>query len=328
MTSPFRPKWVTTLMAMLLLVAACGDDDGGGDGELDHIALQMSFSPTVAWVPYLYGIENGIFEEHGIEVEMISSTGGTFAIQQLNENNVQFAQVDMIGWLADQAANDPPTTAVMTLYRRPRVGVLTTIEAYSLDDLVGHSIAHNPFDQFRFILPVILELQGLAPDAVGLAPIQLTNSMLVDGQVEAVMVYRGGTLTANLAEAQRAGIPVYHLEFADFGYQNYEHTIAVRDEVIEGNPDLVRRFLAAVEESISGALGASDDEIVDLLATQIPDIDRDVQAAAWNDVKSIWEADLEFDVDTVAVLLGYVTDGLGIEHEIQPEDVFTNDLRD
>jgi NitT/TauT family transport system substrate-binding protein len=320
-------RWAALLLAMAMLVAACGDDDGADGEELDHISLQMSFSPTVNWVPYLYGIENGIFEEHGIELELISSTGGTFALQQLNENHVQFAQADMIGWLADQAANDPPTTAVMPLQQRPRVGVLTTVEADSLEDLVGYSIAHNPFDQFRFILPVILELQGLERDAIGLEPIQLTNSLLVDGQVDAVMVYRGGTLTANLLEAQRAGIPVYHLEFADFGYVNYEHVVVVRDEVIAGNPDLVRRFLAALEESISGTIEAPDDEIVDLLATQIPAIDREVQTAAWQDVKAIWDPSLEFDPDVVAILLGYVRDGTGIEHDIQPEDVFTNDLR-
>lgn len=320
------PRLAALVLALVVLAPACGGDDDG-DQTLDQIALQMSFSPTVNWVPYLYGIEFGIFEKHGIELEMISSTGGTFALQQLNDNHVQFAQADMIGWLADQAANDPPTTAIMAIQNRPRVGILTTVPADSLEDLVGYSVAHNPFDQFRFILPVIVELQGLPRDAIGLLPIQLTPGLLVDGQVDAVMVYTGGTLTAGLLEADRAGVTVYHFELADMGLVNYEHIVVARDDVIESNPDLVRRFLAALEESVIGAEQAEDEVIVDLLATQIPDIDREVQTLAWQAMGDRWRSDLRFEADVVEILLGYVRDGIGIEHDIQPEDVYTNDLR-
>ncbi|HSM01434.1 MAG TPA: ABC transporter substrate-binding protein [Acidimicrobiia bacterium] len=314
------------LLAFVLLAAACGDDDGADGGELDHISLQMKFSPTVGWAPYLYGIDAGIFEEHGIDLELLSAPGDTVAHQQIAENNVQFAQSDMTSYLNFKATENPPTTAVMVVNRVPRVGILTTLPADSLDDLVGETVAHNPWDLFQFVLPILLDLEGLPTDAVGLEPVVLTNTMLFEGQIDAVMAYIGGTLRAGLIEAEDRGIPVSFLAASDFGFVGYDDVIIVRDEVIRDNPDLVRRFVAALAESVEEARQADDELIVDLLAEQIPAIDRETQMLAWQDVKNLFGGDWRFEIDDVAAMLGYVRDGLGVETDLQPENTFTHDF--
>jgi NitT/TauT family transport system substrate-binding protein len=64
------------LLVVVLSFAACGDDDGGG-GEGDGPA-QVSVQDT-AGVPSAflgYGIEQGFFEERGLDVRLTPSQGG------------------------------------------------------------------------------------------------------------------------------------------------------------------------------------------------------------------------------------------------------------
>jgi NitT/TauT family transport system substrate-binding protein len=325
-----KRRWVGKLRILVavgaLLVAACGDETGGDVEELDHIELQMKFSPTVMWGHYLYGIEEGIFERHGIDLELVPSTGSTFVMAQLNENRVQFANADMIGYLADRASTDSPTTAVMVVTDSPIFRILTTVPADSLDDLVGLKVAHNPFDVFRHVLPIVLELNGLARDAVQLEPVQLSSALLIEGAVDAMMVYVGSTLAIARAAAEAAGVTLYELDLADYGLVNYDHVILVRNEMLEDDPDLVRRMLSAIQESIEGAKAADDDLILDLLAPWMPGMNREVERIGWQEQKVYFGRTWTFDPAVVETVLGYIRDGLGIDHDLEAEDTFTNDF--
>jgi NitT/TauT family transport system substrate-binding protein len=308
-----------------LLVGGCGDGASDGDAELDRIEFQMVFSPAVMWGHYLYGIEEGIFERHGIDLELVSSTGTTMVMTQLNENRVQFAIADLIGYLADRATTDSPTTAVMVTTDSPLVRILTTVPADSLDDLVGLKVAHNPFDVFRHVLPIVLELQGLGRDAVGLEPVQLSSALLIEGAVDAMMVYVGSTLAIARAEAEAAGVTLYELDLVDYGLVS-QQVLLVRNEMLEDDPDLVRRLLAAIQESIEGAIAADDDLILDLLAPYIPGMNREVERVGWQEQKVYFGRSWTFDPAVVDTVLGYVRDGLGIDHDLRAEDTFTNDF--
>jgi NitT/TauT family transport system substrate-binding protein len=313
------------VVAFALFVGACGAGDGGSNG-LDRIELQMKFSPSPFWGLYLYGIDEGIFERHGIELELLTSTGTSFVMTQLNEGAVQFANADMIGYLADKAATGSPTTAVMVVADDPIFRILTTFPAETLEDLVGHDVGHGPFDVFRHILPIVLELQGLPRDAVGLTPVERSAVLLLEGHLDAMMVYVGAQRTSVVVEAAEAGVTLWELDLADFGLVNYDQVIVVRNEVLEQDPDLVRRFLAALQESIDGAKAEDPERILDLLEPYIPAMNRGVQRPAMEDQFAYFGRSWTFDPDTVRTLLGYIRDGLGVDHDLEPEDTFTNEF--
>ena len=324
-----KRRWVGKLRILLavgaLLVAGCGDGTSGDD-ELDRIEYQMAWTPTVLWGHLVYGIDQGIFERHGIELELIPGTGTSMVMAQLNEDRVQFASADLIGYLADRATTGSPTTAAMVLVDGPIFKILTTIPADSLDDLVGYDVAHSPFDLFRHVLPIVLESQGLARDAVGLQPVQLSSALLIEGAVDAMMLFVGSGLAGARVEAEAAGVTLYELDLADFGLVNYTDLVLVRNEVLEENPDLVRRLLSAIQESIEGAKAADDDLILDLLEPHIPGMDREIERIAWQEQKAFFGLSWGFDPEVVDTVLGYVSDGLDIDHDLEAEDIFTNDF--
>ena len=324
-----RTKSITgfLLIASLALAACAGESQSTTTEpvELTPVALQMHFLPEPAWGITLYGIEHGIFAEHGIVLDLIPGQGSQFAMQQLNENQVQFAQASLIAYLTSRAADASDTTAVFTPINHPQAGILTTTEADSLEDLAGTTVGMIPFSVSQLLLPLVLTENGLDPDSVTIESVTYSPALLFEGTVDGLEVYKGGNVATLQAAAEQAGVVVYHLDLHDFGLEGYAHSLIVRNDLIESDPDLVGRMVAAMKESLEGALGATPEEIADLVTAAAPEISRENVIAEWADYRELINESGLIDSEVVATNLGYVNNALGIPHDLQPEDVFTNE---
>jgi NitT/TauT family transport system substrate-binding protein len=87
-----------------LLLAACsaggddsgdGGDAGGGGGELTPVKLQLQWLPQGQFAGYFAAVENGYFEEEGLEVEIIPSGGDIVPQDALANGDVDYA----IAWV-------------------------------------------------------------------------------------------------------------------------------------------------------------------------------------------------------------------------------------
>jgi NitT/TauT family transport system substrate-binding protein len=325
------------VLTVALVVSACGSDttDSTSDttsdvsvpAELTPVKLQMHFLPQIDWGAYLYGIENGIFEEHGIDLEMIPGQGSAFTMQQLNEDQAEFGSANILAYLADRAATDSETTGVYVVTGHPQVGMLTTVPgADSLDDLVGHTLGLIPFSAWRSVLPVVLQENGLEPDSVQVELVTYSIALLLEGQVDALEVYQGSNLASATAAAEEGGAEVSFLDMADFGFVGYSQTIVARNDVIESDPELVSRMLAAIRESYDEAFAQDDQAIIDMVVGLYPELASDYAVEDWAQYKTLVSETGLYDTEVVATSLGYVADGMGVPHELQAEDVFTNEF--
>ncbi len=90
------------LSAALLLAACSGgggtaptsDDDEGG-GELTQVKLQLQWLPQAQFAGYFAAVDQGYFEEEGLEVEIIPSGGDIVPQDALANGDVDFA----IAWV-------------------------------------------------------------------------------------------------------------------------------------------------------------------------------------------------------------------------------------
>lgn len=87
-----------------LLLAACsaggddggdGGDAGGGGGDLTPVKLQLQWLPQGQFAGYFAAVENGYFEEEGLEVEIIPSGGDIVPQDALANGDVDYA----IAWV-------------------------------------------------------------------------------------------------------------------------------------------------------------------------------------------------------------------------------------
>ena len=333
-----RTRTITgLLLVMSLAMAACGNNagesttTGGADttetAELTPVSLQMQFLPETGWGWHLYGIEHGIYESHGIELDLIPGQGSSFTMQQLNEDQVQFGQASLVSYLASRAEADSETTAVFTPIDHPQAGLMSTVPSDSLDDLDGTTVGMIPFTVLRALLPIVLVENGLEPDSIQIETMQATNmAILLEGTVDSIEGFLGGNVASNTAVAEEAGVEVYHLDLHDFGLEGYAHPLIVRNDVIENDPDLVRRFVAAMKESVNAALEAPPEEIAALVHAYAPEVSEEVVLLDWPDYRELINESGLIEEEVVDTNLGYVTDGLGIPHELEAADMYTNEF--
>ena len=90
------------LSAALILTACSGggdtgstDDDDAATGELTQVKLQLQWLPQAQFAGYFAAVDQGFFEEEGLEVEIIPSGGDIVPQDALANGDVDFA----IAWV-------------------------------------------------------------------------------------------------------------------------------------------------------------------------------------------------------------------------------------
>jgi NitT/TauT family transport system substrate-binding protein len=77
------------------MLAACSDDDDGGNGDLTEVKLQLQWLPQAQFAGYYAAVEQGYFEEEGLDVEIIPSGGDIVPQDALANGDVDYA----IAWV-------------------------------------------------------------------------------------------------------------------------------------------------------------------------------------------------------------------------------------
>lgn len=100
MKNRMRRALVTGIVTIAVapMLAACGggdDDGGGGDGDLTEVKLQLQWLPQAQFAGYYAAVEQGFFEEEGLEVEIIPSGGDIVPQDALAAGDVDYA----IAWV-------------------------------------------------------------------------------------------------------------------------------------------------------------------------------------------------------------------------------------
>ena len=189
------------LLAMALIAAACGDDDGdgaggsSGDGGSEELTpIKVGILPLSGLAPLWYGIDQGYFEEEGLEVTTEIGGGGSeltpavlnddyqFAIgeymstMQARENNVG---IQIVSNLTNGAST--PDAHINGLLVKADSGI------DSVEDLAGKTIAVNGLNGIEDVaIKAILDDNGIDPTAVEFVEVPFPDMIAAveSGQVD------------------------------------------------------------------------------------------------------------------------------------------------
>lgn len=306
-----RSAVISGAAAVALLLGACssgGTSDGGGEasqpGEMTPITVGAVF--TTATVPLWVGVEQGIFEEHGLDVTITQSPNFAASAPALLNGQYQFAN----------AATGPAITAieqgvplqmiagVSAQKDDPEVGddMVAVQEGSGITrprDLEGKTVATNAVGSGPYVGVMANYLaDGGAPNGINWVVVSLNEQVpaLEDGQIDAAVlsepfaaIGREAGLDLAFNAYQVPGLDVFTGGFPDAILLATKDYIAANEDVVnrmyeamieanefaEQNPDVVRQLLIEKVE-----LDPAAAEIVNLPAF-IGELDTDgVQAMA------------------------------------------------
>jgi NitT/TauT family transport system substrate-binding protein len=319
-------------LVLLVAMAACGDDDddagGGGDtgdaapgGELTSI--EIGVVPVVDVAPLYLGIEQGFFEEEGLDVEPVVAQGGAAIIPAVVTGEQQIGFSNIVSLLIAQTENVPVQVISQGVQATDdpdndtaAVAVARDSEITELSDLEGRTIAVNTLRNISpLTITAALDAEGVDTSSVEFVEVPLPDMV---GQLEAGDIDAAGLVEPFVTIGESVGA---RLLVHDRVATEPEMTIATyfaSSQFLESDPDVVEGFVAAMNRSLTYAT-ENPDEARQAIA-EYTEIEPDVLEEV---VLPLWQEDLNLES------IGHTADLMvdqGITEDRPDVDALTADL--
>jgi NitT/TauT family transport system substrate-binding protein len=297
---------LAALLALVVFTAACGGDDDGAEGTTETTEsaggndngeltpITVGILPIAALAPLWYGIEQGYFEDEGLDVSTeIGSSGAQLAPAVLN-GDYQFAVGEYLS-IMQARENDVGIQVVANLTNGAdaadqAINALLVKADSGIDgveDLAGKTIAVNGLGGIEEIaVRAILEDRGVDPSGVEFTEIAFPD---MNAAVEAGEADVAAQLEPFITLGEQAGL----VNLLDPFYESIPGMplglFFGSEEWLAENPDLAEAFVRALDRSIQASSDTeamketivanteTDAELVDQIALDhwVADIDRD-----------------------------------------------------
>jgi NitT/TauT family transport system substrate-binding protein len=295
-----------------MLAAACGDDDGGeddaavdaDDGTEELTPITVGILPIADLAPLYHGIEEGYFEDEGLEVTTEVGQGGAALVPSVASGEYQLAfgnyvslmlarqngvEVQIVGNVVSGAdTEDRGTNALL-------VAADSGIE--SVDDLAGRTFAVTTLNNVAEV-NIRTMLREADVDDSGIELVELPfpemNAAVESGQVdvawqaEPFVTLGEGAGLVNVGDPMYATTPSMPLA-GMFASQAW----------IDDNPDLVEAFDRAMRRSLEAG---SDDEAmraaIEANTQTPPEVIPDLALANWQPDLDVDKLELVGDLAT------------------------------
>lgn len=237
----------TTILLSLGLSACSGAKQPAEPGT-----LKMAVLPILDTLPMYVAQQEGLFDKHGVKVEFVP-------VQSAAERD----QVIIAGQ-ADGMINDPISVQLYNK-EKPQVQIVRFAETatsersmfrllaagssdlQNVEDLKNVEIGISEGTVIQYMTERLLEAQGFTPqDIKTIAVPKMSDRMalLGNGELKAAMLPEP---LSSLAVQNGARPILDDTTKPEISYTTY----AFRKPVIDQNPDVIRAFLAAIEEAIT-----------------------------------------------------------------------------
>ncbi|AOS63418.1 ABC transporter substrate-binding protein [Actinoalloteichus hymeniacidonis] len=252
---------------VMALAAGCGGTGGetttNADGvELDVVTLTLNWYPYGEHAPFYHGLEQGVFEEHGIDLRIQAGQGSQKTVQATTSGQTDFGWADTPAVLAGVAQGLDVTSVGVFLQTTPSSAqFFSDKEIESPDDLRGMTIASTAGDALSATFPAFLEINGIEADEVELQNTDPAGKMaaVISGQTDALLGFatdQGPTMQ------ESADRDVSYLRFADHGLNFFSNGLITASDNLTEREDLVRRMVTASSQAWAQAAEADPAEVV------------------------------------------------------------------
>lgn len=255
-------RWAAVLSAAVFTLAACGgggDEPGGGspgaDGELRSVTVGMlPILPTAA----LYaGIDQGFFEEQGLELEIQTGQGGAALLPAVVSGEMEFATSNPVSLLQaleqglDVRAIAHWTSTNIEGEDASAVVALGDSGIETAADLAGKSVAVNTLSGMGGLtIREAVRQDGGDPDAVEFVELGFPDmpAALEQGNIDAawvpepfitIVLDSGGQVVTYPGQESVPGHPT--------------QMFFTSAQLVESNPELVEAMTAAVNATLEYA---------------------------------------------------------------------------
>jgi NitT/TauT family transport system substrate-binding protein len=219
----------------------------------DAVKLSLEFRIYGGNAPTFYAAESGIYRDLRLDVTSDGSAGSGESITRVATGTHQFGLADASA-VAEFAGRNPEAAPkmVMTIFDVFPAVIMSWKKkpVNSLKDLAGIKLGTGTADAGSKILPALLALNHIDPNSFtrSTVDVKLRETMLMKGDVDANIAF-DYTALFNLLDNGVKLEDINLLYFKSFGFNFPGNSLITSREMIEKNPDLVKRMALATARS-------------------------------------------------------------------------------
>ncbi|MFH5824323.1 ABC transporter substrate-binding protein [Georgenia sp. AZ-5] len=265
-----RTKTCVLSAGLLLAVAACstpgnggtadGQDDGGeapGGGGGGTTEITVGVLPIVPTAALQLGIEQGFFEERGLDVTLETGQGGAALVPAVVAGELQFATSNPLSIMVGQSTGLPVEVVSGYAHAKPEGDDITGVFAMpdsgiaSPADLAGRTVGVNTLGgQGDVTIREVVRQAGGDPDSIQFVELPFPDmpAALSGGRIDAAWVPEP---FQTVVQDNGAQLVTWNYQEAAPGLQTL--VMVTSSQYAQQEPDVVEDFVAAVEESTTYA---------------------------------------------------------------------------
>jgi NitT/TauT family transport system substrate-binding protein len=316
---------VFTVLAVMTVVS------GGQAADLTKVDFQLNWKISGAHAAYFVAVKKGWFQEEGLDVNIILGQGSGYTVKVLDAGKAhigiadapvpikgiaQGAQIKIVGIIFDKHPN--------SMFFWKDSGIKKP------QDIVGKTVAVPAADGHKVMWPAFAKQIGVAPDSVRFINIEPAAKVVSLATQKADVVfelYTGKPFMEKAIPADRLG----NFLWSDYGFNAYAHSLVVRNDVIESNPEMVRKFLNAAYRGWDFTV-QNPEEAIAILSEYHP-INQTDFVANLKLMLEFFKTDRYrqhgigyIDPAKMADTINIVDKYLGVKVNFKPEDAYTSEF--
>ena len=311
--------YVFLLFCMLLTIVVgligCGDSS---KENLTTVKLN-EVAHSIFYAPLYVAIEEGYFEEEGIDLELVTGFGADKTMTALlsGEANIGFMGPETTVYTANEGANDKVVNFAQLTQRAGNFVVAREdMPDFSWNDLKGKTVLGGRAGGMpEMVFEYVLKENGIDPST------DLTIDQSIDfGSTAAAFSGGSGDFSvefepgATNLEKEGAGFVVASVG-VDSGYVPYT-AFSAKESYIQKHPELIQSFTNALQKGMNYVNHHSSEDIADVISPQFKDTDKNTISTIVERYKSqdTWKNNLVFSEESYNLLLdileeaGVITD--------------------
>jgi NitT/TauT family transport system substrate-binding protein len=261
------------LLASLLLLAACSSGGSAPGTGAEAVRLQLNWFPEPEFGGMYAARERGIFEKHGVAIELLEGGADVPAAQLVASGRVELAVVAADQLLTLRAAGGPARAIFACFQKAPRVVIVKNEAGWDrLSQLWRSNATIMAAEGLAFVQYLNAKHGG---EDLTFVPYSGSTTPFVLGAVTAVQ----GFATAEPIQLKLDGVPVKTFLVADEGFDPYDVVVVANEGWLSREPETAAAVVRALREGWRSYL---DDPgpINELMASLNKDLSKTVMDAS------------------------------------------------
>lgn len=245
-------RWLVGLVAVLICALAVGGSAGASERGVVKVRFQSNWiaKEEHAW---LYGgYKAGIFQKHGIDLQIQQGRGSVLALQVLGGGGADMALSNSLAF-AQAVERGLPVMAVAGTTQRDPSLIVSWPESpvRTVKDLEGKTLQVTLGSGFTLTVQQWLRANGADPSKVKINQVDAAAAgpLFAAHKADAMSWFRTVSLAPIEAQAGVKFVRLYSEKWKG-GKASPNEVVVVQPEYVNENRDAVKRVVAAVSESL------------------------------------------------------------------------------